>query len=117
MQDAGIERSTYRISQEEEKKMAKYFMLWEIDSSKAPVNPKERAAAWSAMLNMIRQGLKEGTYTDWGGFVGETRGYAVSTMTDVELSKDLQKYFPYIKFQVHQALSAEQVAEVTKSLT
>jgi hypothetical protein len=97
--------------------MAKYFMLWEVDPSKVPVNAKERGAAWLAMTNMIKQDMKEGKITDWGCFAAETNGYAVSTQTDVELAKNLQRFFPMVTFKVHQVVSLDQVAEVAKSLT
>jgi hypothetical protein len=97
--------------------MAKYFMLWEVDPNKAPVNSKERGTAWLAMVNMIKQDMKEGKITDWGSFVGESEGYAVSTMTDVELSKNLQRFYPYVTFKVHQVASIDQTADLAKSLT
>ena len=40
--------------------MPKYLLLWEVDPSKLPIDPKERGAAWSAMLDMVKQGIKEG---------------------------------------------------------
>jgi hypothetical protein len=97
--------------------MTRYFMLWETDPNRAPVNPKERGAAWTAMLNMVKQDMKDGKITDWGGFVGESQGYAVSTMTDVELGKNLQRFYPYVTFKVHQVASVDQVAELAKSLS
>jgi hypothetical protein len=97
--------------------MPKYFMIWEVDSNRIPVNPKERGAAWLAMTNMIKQDLKEGTTTDWGSFVGETKGYAVSKMTEVELGKHLQRFVPYVTFEVHQVVDVDQVADLARSLS
>jgi hypothetical protein len=97
--------------------MAKYFMLWEVDPNKASANPKERGAAWLAMTNMIKEDIKQGTMTDWGGFVGESKGYAVSTMTDVELGKHLQRFYPYVTFKVNAVVNIDQVADMAKSLT
>lgn len=96
--------------------MAKYFMLWEVDTSKVPISPQERGAAWTMMVNMIKQDMKDGKITDWGCFAAETRGFAVSTQTDVELAKNLQRFYPFITFDVHQVVTIDQVAEVAKSL-
>jgi hypothetical protein len=96
---------------------AKYFMTWEIDMSKVPVDPKERGAAWLVMVSMVKQDMKEGKTTDWGSFVGESNGYAVSALSDVELNKNLQRFYPYVTFKVHQVNSIDQVADLAKSLT
>jgi hypothetical protein len=98
--------------------MAKYLVLWEINPDKAPVDPKERGAAWIAMANMVKQDMKDGKITDWGLFAGESdKGFNVSSMTEVELSKSLQRYYPYVTFKVSQILSIDQAIEVAKSLT
>ena len=96
--------------------MPKYFMLWEVDAARAPVNPKERGAAWASMLNMIKQDMKDGKISDWGSFAGEGKGYSVSTMTELELAKSLQRFFPYVTFQVHQIMSVDQTAELARSM-
>ena len=97
--------------------MAKYLILWEVDPSRAPEDAKERGGAWGLMLDMIKQDMKEGTMIDWGSFVGEGSGYAVAEQDDLELSKNLQRYFPYVIFTVKSVMSVDQVAEVAKSLT
>ena len=98
--------------------MAKYLILWEVDPSRAPEDPKERGGAWSLMLDMIKQDMKEGTMTDWGSFVGEGSGYAVAEQQDeVELSKNLQRFFPYVTFMVKPVMTVEQTAEMAKALT
>lgn len=97
--------------------MPKYVMLWEVDASKAPVNPKERGAAWAAMISLVKQDMKEGKITDWGSYAGESKGYSVGTMTELEMAKNLQRFFPYVKFQVHQVMTVDQTAELAKSMT
>jgi hypothetical protein len=97
--------------------MPKYLVLWEVDSSRAPVNPKERGAAWLGLLEMVKQDLKEGKVTEWGLFAGESAGFNTSNMTEVELGKSLQKYYPWVTFKVHQYMSADQAMDVSKSLT
>jgi hypothetical protein len=97
--------------------MAKYFMLWEVDPGRAPLDPKERGAAWLGMTSMVKQDIKDGKLTDWGIFVAQNSGYAVATMTSLELSKNLQRYYPYVTFKVNEVNSVDQAAEVAKSLT
>jgi len=51
--------------------MAKYLLLWEIDTTKLPVSPKERGAGWKTLMEMVKQDIKKGLIKDWGAFVGE----------------------------------------------
>ena len=98
--------------------MAKYFITWEVDPNRAPVDPKERGAAWLMMAEMIKKDIQEGKTTDWGAIVGEGRGYSIGTgeQSLVDLSKDLQRYFPYVTFNVHQVMSVDEVIELSKSM-
>ncbi len=97
--------------------MPKYLLLWEVDPSKLPIDPKERGAAWSAMLDMVKQDIKEGVITDWGSFLGENGGYMVYKGSEMELEKRLQQYVPFVTFKTHRIMSVEQMAELAKSLT
>ena len=96
--------------------MPKYLVTWELNSEKAPVDAKERAAAWLAMTDIIKQDLKEGKDTDWGCFVGQTRGYAITEQSEIDLMKDLQRFFPLITFETHQVVSIDDIAELAKSM-
>ena len=97
--------------------MARYFMLWEVDQTKIPINPKERGAGWAALMNMIKQDREKGMLKDWGAFIGESKGYAVHEGSELEVMKALQQYVPFVKFQVHAAASENQVNEMIKGLT
>lgn len=98
--------------------MAKYLVLWEVDVSKVPEDMKERAAAWSIMADMVRQDIAAGTTTDWGAFVGEMRGYSVGEgQSVVDLSKDLQRYVPWLNFTVYPIMSLDEVVEVVKAMS
>ncbi len=79
--------------------MGRYLALWEIDSSKTPVDAKEIAAGWSLLAEIVKQDLKSGTMKDWGAFVGETNGYLILEGTEVEVTSSLAKYAPYVIFQ------------------
>ena len=97
--------------------MGKYLVLWEVDQTKIPISPQERGAGWAALMDMVKEELKKGALKDWGAFVGETSGYAVTERTEVELANELNKYIPWVIFKVHQVMSVEQVDEVIKALT
>ncbi len=96
--------------------MPKYLVPWETDTSRVPVDPKERGAMWGAMVAMVKQQMSDGVTTDWGAFVGENRGYAIGESSALEISKLLQQFFPYITFETHELLSIDQMGELAKSL-
>jgi len=96
--------------------MPKYFMTWEVDPTRVPIDLKERGALWSGMVEMVKQEIKEGITSDWGAFVGETRGYSIGEQSEVDLAKTLQQFYPFVTFQVHQVMTIDEMAEVIKSL-
>jgi hypothetical protein len=97
--------------------MAKYLVLWELNLDKMPDDPKERGEGWAMMLEMIKQDIKEGINLDWGCFVGETKGYTISESDPVELMKLLQRFAPFVLFEVRQVLSVDDVMDVARSLS
>jgi len=97
--------------------MGKYLMLWEIDTTKIPVSPKERGAGWNVLMGMVKQDIKKGLNKDWGAFVGEINGYAVIEGTEIEVMNALQQYSPFVHFKVHPIASVSQVDEMIKALT
>jgi len=97
--------------------MGKYLLLWEVDRTKVPVNPKERMAGWNVLLEMFKQDIKKGLVKDWGTFVGEEFGYAVDEGSEVEVMNACQQYSPYVHFKVHPIASVSQVEEMIKALT
>ena len=96
--------------------MAKYFMTWEVNQSLMPTDPKELAATVIKMGEMVKQGMKEGRTTDWGIFVDGAKGYSVGEASALDLYKNLQMYAPYIKFNVQEVLSIDDVLETFKSM-
>ena len=97
--------------------MGRYLVLWELDSSRSPVDAKEIAAGWSLLTEMVKQDLKSGITKDYGAFVGETNGYSVLEGTEVEVSAGLAKYTPYLIFKVHAVASVAQVGEIIKKMS
>lgn len=97
--------------------MARYLLLWEIDQTKIPINPKERGAGWAALMKMVRHDREKGLTKDWGSFVGETKGYAINEGSELDVMKGLQQYVPFVRFQVIPIASEDQVNEMVKALT
>ena len=97
--------------------MGKYLLLWEIDSSRIPVDAKERGVAWSLMLEIVKGDMKSGKTKDWGAFVGEINGYSIVEGTEVEVGSLLMQYAPYVQFKVHPIGSVTQVAEIIKTMS
>ena len=96
--------------------MPKYLILWKLDTNRAPVDPKERAQSWLLMADIIKQDLKEGKDSDWGCFVGQTKGYAISEQSDLNIMKDLQRFFPLVKFEAHPVVSVDDIATLGKAM-
>ena len=96
--------------------MGKFLLLWKLDQTKVPVDPKERAGAWTRMMNMVKQDLEKGITKDWGAFPGELSGYAVSEGTEVEIVNLLEQYVPYVTFKVHSVVSVSQTDEVLEAM-
>jgi len=91
--------------------MARYLMTWEMDTSRVPVNPKERAVAWGSLLDMVESDMKKGVLKDWGAYTGEMRGYGVSEGSELEINSMCHQYIPFVQFTVHPLTS---VAEMRK---
>jgi len=96
--------------------MSKYLITWEADESIWPTAPKEQGALVSKLGDMVKQSMKEGKTHDWGIFVGGDKGYSVGEGNALDLYKDLQRYHPYINFNVQEVLSIDEVLEAMKSM-
>jgi uncharacterized protein YciI len=96
--------------------MPKYFMTWEAELSKYPTDPKERMAYQTKHIEMVKQLQKEGLISDWGIFLGESRGYMISEKSWTDVAKMTLSDYPDIQFKTHQALSINEYDSVGKSM-
>jgi len=96
--------------------MGKYLLLWEVDTTRLPVNPKDRGAGWNALMETVKQDMKKGITKDWGAFVGELRGYSIGEGSELELMNSLQQYSPFVHFKVHPIASLSQVEDMIKGM-
>jgi len=97
--------------------MSKYFITWEIDTSKVPISREERAAAWGPMIEMVKQGIKEGRIKEWGAFVGEMRGYSIAEGTEAEIGIFNQQWVPFVNFKVRPVATINDLEKVIQSLS
>lgn len=97
--------------------MSRYLSLWEVDPSRVPVDPQERAAGWSLLTNMVKEDMKKGIIKDWGNFVGELNGYSIAEGTELEIGKLNAKYAPFVRFKVYAISALREVEQVIKSLS
>ena len=96
--------------------MAKYLVIWEVDMSRIPIDPKERGAALGAMLDQDKQSIKDGIIKDWGCFLGEFRGYTTHEVSEMELEKYLHQFDPFATFKVYRVMSLEHCADLNAEL-
>ena len=97
--------------------MPKYLMLWEIDTDKIPISREERAAAWKPMIEMVKEGIKDGRIKDWGTFVGEMSGYSIAEGTEEDVSYFNQQWVPFVKFKTYPIASVEDTESVIEKLS
>ena len=97
--------------------MGKYLILWEVDQTKIPIDPKARGDGWGLLMAMVRQDIEKGITKDWGAFVGQTNGYSVFEGSEVEVMKTLQQYVPFCIFKVHPISTESQVNEMIAALS
>lgn len=97
--------------------MSKFLVLWELDSTKLPAKPEEAISLHVQQLNMVKEGFKKKTKSDWGMFAGSKSGYSVVEGTEQEIDFELMKYSPYVKCKVFPVLSVDQVLENVKKLS
>ena len=96
--------------------MAKYLVLWELDETRIPVDPKERAAGWKPLVDMVKKDMESGFMKDWGGYIGETSGYTIYEGAELDLSIHLQQYVPFVRFKVHPVGSVSHTEQMIEAL-
>jgi len=97
--------------------MGKYLVLWELDQTKIPIDPKERGEGWGLLMAMVRQDIEKGITKDWGAFVSEGRGYVIVEGSELEVMKALEQYVPYCTYNVHPIATENQVNDLIKALS
>ena len=96
--------------------MAKYMVLWEVDTSRTPEDPKAKKAQLLKFQELVKKQLKEGVLKEWGGFVGEMNGYTVFEGRTIDLHTLTTMWIPFVKFTVREVMAIDAVNKATKAL-
>lgn len=96
--------------------MAKYLMLWEVNLSKTPEDPKAKKAQWMEINKQIDKLIKDGVFLDWGHYVGEPGGYCLFEGDAVKLHTLAQMFEPHAIFITRQVLSIDDFIKATTAL-
>lgn len=96
--------------------MARYMMLWEVDTSRIPEDPKTKKSQQLGFQELVMKQLKEGVLKEWGLFAGEWSGYAIFEGTAVGLQTMVGMWVPFVKFTTEEVMTIEQVNKATKAL-
>jgi hypothetical protein len=97
--------------------MGRYLVLWEVDRTRIPVDPRERGRGWAELMGSVRKHIEQGLFKSWGAFVGEESGYIVCEGDEVDLMKALQKYVPFVRFKLRPLASEEQINRMIEGLS
>lgn len=97
--------------------MAKYLVFWKLDPARVPDDPKERAAGWTLLMNMVKQDMQKGFTKDWGATPGELNGFFIIEATEVELMMVTEQYSPYVSFQVRPVATVAQVEQLLGAMS
>ncbi len=96
--------------------MARFLILWEIDSNRAPENPKERGEAWDFLVNIVKHDMEEGPGVDWGAFVGSDKGFSIAEGSELDINIMVQQYYPFVKFKTYPIATLNQTEEMINTL-
>ena len=97
--------------------MGKFFLKWRLDASRIPIDPKERGASYTLLMNMIKDDRENGILHDWGAFPSEGKGYSIVEGSNLDVMKMTEKYVPYVSFEVYPVATILEVDEFLKSIT
>ena len=97
--------------------MAKYLMLWSLDKSLIPADPKERGGGWALFMELVKKDMERGVSKDWGVFPSEGAGYCILEGSNVEIMKTTEQYAPYVDFETHPVATVDEAIELIQYLT
>ena len=96
--------------------MAKYMVLWEVDTSKTPEDPKAKKAQFLGFGKIVAKQLKEGVVKEWGLFAGEMSGYTICEGSAVDLHTYTTMWTPVAKITARQVMTVDEVNKANKAL-
>ena len=97
--------------------MAKFLMLWRLNPSLVPADPKDRGGGWELLMGLIKADMGKGVIKDWGAFTSEGAGYSIMEGSNVEVMKATEQYVPYVFFDPHPVSTVDDVNQLIKAMT
>ena len=94
--------------------MSKFYIRWHLNPMFIPTNPDERGRLWMSLLERVKIELSSGMLKDWGICSDSSAGYALSESDEAMLHTAIQKYIPYVSFDIKPILSVDQSIESIK---
>jgi hypothetical protein len=91
--------------------MAKYLLLWELDSARIPEDPSVRKEHWRGLQDAVVKHLEAGQMKDWGLCVGEMTGFCIIEGTEADVGKVTRGYVPCVSFDVKQVITIQQAIQ------
>ena len=91
--------------------MAKYLLLWELDTSRIPEDPNIRKEQWRALQDAVVKQLDAGQMKDWGLCAGELTGYCIVEGSETDVGKVTRGYVPFVSFDVKQVITIQQAID------
>jgi hypothetical protein len=88
--------------------MAKYLLLWEMDSTRIPEDPSVRKEHWRTLQDAVVNQLEAGQMKDWGLCVGELTGYCIIEGSESDVGKVTRGFVPFVGFDVKQVITIHQ---------
>jgi hypothetical protein len=97
-------------------KMAKYMVLWKIDTSRTPEDPKTKKAQYRGFGDAVLKQMKEGRIKEWGIFAGETRGFTIfeGSISDLHIHNTV--WVPFVELEVHEIMTIDEVNRASEAL-
>ncbi|MCC6368303.1 MAG: hypothetical protein IT165_32665 [Bryobacterales bacterium] len=96
--------------------MAQYLLLWEHDNTRIPEDLEKRKAQHQGFQDIVRQQMKTGEISQWGGYAGETKGFCIVEGSAEDVHKLTGRWVPWVSFQTREVLSIEQVIKATAAM-
>ena len=97
--------------------MGKFFLKWRLDTSRIPIDPQERGAGWTLLMNMVKDDRENGILQDFGAFPAEGDGYFIVEGSNLDVMKMTNKYVPYVSFEIYPVATILECDEFLKSMT
>ncbi len=97
--------------------MARYWIVWEGDTSRLPVDMKERGHAYKKALAMVKEDLDSGILKEWGKITGSLKGIWIAEGSEKEVALMMEKYKPFFSFpEIFPIINYDQAIDFTDEL-